>query len=254
MTVHLQLGLALVRSGRYDEAREYLRTAIELSPAVGTWTDAVSARAVLARVELESTDPAAAQRLARQAVALAHRYGLASSATGAYARAMLGSCLARTGEPEKGEKELRLAVPRLRRSGEPIVLAEVLLALGRVERQLGRSRDASIRLREAEALIEEMTDPGVLGVSSRSGRDLPGTSDLSHRELEVLRVLADGLPKRQAADGLFVSYNTLHSHVRSIYRKLDVRSRGEAVAWGRRHGLLDAAEEANHPGDCATGR
>ena len=248
VTVHLQLGLALVRSGRYDEAREYLRTAIELSPAVGTWTDAVSARAVLARVELESTDPAAAQRLARQAVALAHRYGLASSATGAYARAMLGSCLARTGEPEKGEKELRLAVPRLRRSGEPIVLAEVLLALGRVERQLGRSRDASIRLREAEALIEEMTDPGVLGVSSRSGRDLPATSDLSHRELEVLRVLADGLPKRQAADRLFVSYNTLHSHVRSIYRKLDVRSRGEAVAWGRRHGLLDAAEEAESPG------
>ena len=161
---------------------------------------------------------------------------------------MLGSCLARTGEPEKGEKELRLAVPRLRRSGEPIVLAEVLLALGRVERQLGRSRDASIRLREAEALIEEMTDPGVLGVSSRSGRDLPATSDLSHRELEVLRVLADGLPKRQAADRLFVSYNTLHSHVRSIYRKLDVRSRGEAVAWGRRHGLLDAAEEAESPG------
>jgi LuxR family maltose regulon positive regulatory protein len=56
------------------------------------------------------------------------------------------------------------------------------------------------------------------------------------------------MPKREAADRLFVSYNTLHSHVRSIYRKLDVRSRSEAVAWGRREGLLDPEGVAESPG------
>ena len=248
VTVHTQLGLALARSGRYDEARGLLRTAMELSPALGTWMDAVGCRAVLARVELESSDTAAAQRLARQAVALAQQHGLAGTATGAFARATLGSCLARTGETDKGEKELRLALPRLRQFGEPIVIAEALIALGRVQRHLGRHREATANLREAEALIAAMTDPGVLAHAVRTGRDMPVSSELSQRELEVLRVLADGMPKREAADRLFVSYNTLHSHVRSIYRKLDVRSRTEAVAWARRQGLLDRDGVVESPG------
>jgi LuxR family transcriptional regulator, maltose regulon positive regulatory protein len=186
--------------------------------------------------------------VARRAITIAQQHGLTGTATGAYARAMLGACLARTGQPDRAERELRLALPRLREYGEPIAIAETLIALGRVERLLGRSDDASIRMREAETLIEAMDDPGVLGLSGSPGRDLPRTSELSHRELEVLRVLAAGMPKRQAADQLFVSYNTLHSHVRSIYRKLDVRSRSEAVAWARREGLLEREAGAESPG------
>ena len=42
-----------------------------------------------------------------------------------------------------------------------------------------------------------------------------------------------------AADQLFVSYNTVHSHVRSIYRKLDAHTLSEAVGRARELGLLD---------------
>jgi LuxR family maltose regulon positive regulatory protein len=56
---------------------------------------------------------------------------------------------------------------------------------------------------------------------------------LSRRELEVLRVLATGTSKRQAAARLYVSFNTVHTQVRSIYRKLDVHNLAAAVGRGR---------------------
>ena len=59
------------------------------------------------------------------------------------------------------------------------------------------------------------------------------------RELEVLVMLAEGLSKRETADRLFLSFNTVHSHVRAIYRKLDVSSRSDALIRAREAGLIE---------------
>ena len=61
---------------------------------------------------------------------------------------------------------------------------------------------------------------------------------LSSREVTVLRYLCSRLTYREIAAALYVSLNTLKSHVRSVYRKLDVASRSEAVDAGRRLGLI----------------
>ena len=53
---------------------------------------------------------------------------------------------------------------------------------------------------------------------------------LTERERTILRFLSSGLTEREIARELFVSYNTVHSHVKSLYRKLGVSSRAEAVA------------------------
>jgi LuxR family maltose regulon positive regulatory protein len=53
---------------------------------------------------------------------------------------------------------------------------------------------------------------------------------LTERERTILRFLSGGLTEREIARELFVSYNTVHSHVKSLYRKLGVSSRAEAVA------------------------
>jgi LuxR family transcriptional regulator, maltose regulon positive regulatory protein len=67
----------------------------------------------------------------------------------------------------------------------------------------------------------------------------PGPSEpLSERERAVLRLMATILPNSEIAGELFVSVNTVKTHVRSIYRKLDVGSRREAVARAREVGLL----------------
>jgi LuxR family maltose regulon positive regulatory protein len=62
--------------------------------------------------------------------------------------------------------------------------------------------------------------------------------ELSERELEVLRLLPGSLSQREIAAELYVSFNTIRTHTRVIFRKLGVTSRAEAVARARELGLL----------------
>jgi len=61
---------------------------------------------------------------------------------------------------------------------------------------------------------------------------------LSPREIEILALLVQGLNYKTAADGLFISPETVRNHIRNIYKKLQVRSRSEAVAMAIRQGLV----------------
>jgi PAS domain S-box-containing protein len=65
----------------------------------------------------------------------------------------------------------------------------------------------------------------------------PGASR-SRRELEVLRLMADGLSTSAAAERLHVSRATIRNHVQNILTKLDVHSRLEAVAFATKHRLV----------------
>ncbi len=66
----------------------------------------------------------------------------------------------------------------------------------------------------------------------------PGVEDLSDREIAVLRYLPTMMSNREIADELFVSVNTVKTHLKQIYRKLDAHDRREAVTRARRAGLL----------------
>jgi len=66
----------------------------------------------------------------------------------------------------------------------------------------------------------------------------PSTETLSERELEVLRLLNTSLSSTEMADELVVSVNTVRTHIRSIYSKLGVHSRYEAVARARELNLI----------------
>ncbi len=242
VTVHVQLGFALVRAGEYVEAMAPLQVGADLARSRQMWMDAVGADTLLARASLETGDPVRAERLGRQAVALADEHGLTQTPTHAYAMAVLGSILVRRGSPAEGGDLLVMATPGIRSLGEPLSTAEVLLGLAQSRRMLGRNDEAAGLLREADAIIDAARDPGFL-VSLRRQmtpiRVAAPAEALSRREVEVLRVLASGASKRRAADELFVSYNTVHSHVRSIYRKLDVHTLSDAVSEARRRGVLE---------------
>ena len=56
---------------------------------------------------------------------------------------------------------------------------------------------------------------------------------LSEREAEVLQLIAQGHSSREIAEALVITYNTVRTHIRNIYRKLDVHSRLEAVKRGQ---------------------
>ena len=87
----------------------------------------------------------------------------------------------------------------------------------------------------AAGIIERFVcqSPGT-GWVSDAGLDSP----LSASELAVLRLLPSQLTNQEIAAGLFLSVNTIKTHLKSVYHKLGVRSRHEAVARGRRLELL----------------
>jgi DNA-binding NarL/FixJ family response regulator len=62
--------------------------------------------------------------------------------------------------------------------------------------------------------------------------------NLSFREVEILQLLVEGLPKKIIADKLSISYHTVDSHLRKIYEKLKVHSASSAVAKALKENLI----------------
>ena len=62
---------------------------------------------------------------------------------------------------------------------------------------------------------------------------------LTAREVEVLRLLAQGKSNREIAEALFISYNTVERHINHIFAKTGVANRVEAATYAHRHGLAD---------------
>ncbi len=62
--------------------------------------------------------------------------------------------------------------------------------------------------------------------------------ELSTRELDTLKLMAEGLMNQEVADKLFISLNTVKTHVRNIYLKLEVENRSQAIEKARKAGIL----------------
>jgi len=73
---------------------------------------------------------------------------------------------------------------------------------------------------------------------------IPGTdTDLSPREGEVLQLVAQGAPNKKIADSLFISENTVKTHLRNIMEKLHLANRSQAAAYAVQRGLVQYKEQ-----------
>ena len=140
-----------------------------------------------------------------------------------------------------------------RRGAGRVELVAALVTAARMRRygtqQDGLPAEADL-LAEARRLLLLCPAPGPvaaawLAAEDRTARPLrdrsgaePREEPLTDRELAILRLLAGTASQRQLADALFVSPNTLKTHLRSVYRKLGVGSRAEAVVRARDLGLI----------------
>jgi predicted ATPase/DNA-binding CsgD family transcriptional regulator len=93
----------------------------------------------------------------------------------------------------------------------------------------GRALSADEAIAEALALAAAVVAVPVPNPAARHG--------LTPRELQVLRLVADGLSNREIADTLSISERTVENHVLHILTKLDLSSRTTATAYAIRHGL-----------------
>jgi len=78
-----------------------------------------------------------------------------------------------------------------------------------------------------------LPEPAAKQVSSSTS-----PNDLTAREMDVLRLLVQGLTSAQIAERLVIGLVTVNSHVRSIYSKLGVTSRAAATRYALEHNLL----------------
>ena len=188
---------------------------------------------------------------ARRALSTLEVHGVADKPGAGIAHVALGAALARGSELEEAGKLLDRGVANLRARGQPLDIADALLVSAPVRRALEAPAPARAMLEEARELLASCPDPGVLSAQlvevahtlTPAHRRIAGDSDLTERELEVLRYLAEGLSKREIGKVLFLSFNTIHSHTKSIYQKLRVSSRaGCDRACARARSLANRAE------------
>jgi DNA-binding CsgD family transcriptional regulator len=160
-----------------------------------------------------------------------------------------GLVAAAAGDHEGAKRHFEDAVDLFDRSGAPfetararLELARCLLALDRpdtAELQAHNALEsfqglgAAVEVDRATTLLREME------VTTRGrASDAPNLAGLSHREVEVLRLVAQGLSDKEIAAKLVVSRHTVHRHVSSILAKLGLPSRAAAATYAAQHGLL----------------
>ncbi len=82
---------------------------------------------------------------------------------------------------------------------------------------------------------------------SAVGLDWPGRGEgLSDRESEILALITQGMSNADVARLTYLSPNTVKSYIRTIYRKIDVGSRTQAVLWGVEHGFTPDHHRIDH--------
>jgi DNA-binding NarL/FixJ family response regulator len=80
--------------------------------------------------------------------------------------------------------------------------------------------------------------PSASETGARQTGQMAHIEELTERELEVLRLLAQGMPNKEIAAHLVISERTAKFHVSSIMSKLGATNRTEAVALAAQHGLI----------------
>jgi DNA-binding CsgD family transcriptional regulator/tetratricopeptide (TPR) repeat protein len=159
-----------------------------------------------------------------------------------------GLVTARRGDMESARARLEDAVDLFKASGAPYETGRARIELARVLRALGRADAAA---EEAHLAVTELTPLGATLDLARAQAVLDGTSPapaaarpaedtkgLTRREVEVLRLISQGLNNQAIAARLFISEHTVHRHVANTLTKLNVPSRSAAVAQASRLGLL----------------
>jgi ATP/maltotriose-dependent transcriptional regulator MalT len=241
------LSQALFFAGQLDEARRVALEAVERPDAPDVPDGYVGALGLLALLDAEQGRTEGAEAWARQAISFARQNFQADSWTLSLAHLGLALACAGTGRLDEAEREA-LRGERLRRTPQPTVgHAHALLVLAQVRVARSRLARAAGDLKRARRAIAEFRDPGRLPtIAAAIEQDLaahanPRNYELveepSAAELAVLRGLATDLSRREIGARLYISLNTVKTHTRELYRKLDVTSRAEAVARAEALGL-----------------
>jgi DNA-binding CsgD family transcriptional regulator/predicted negative regulator of RcsB-dependent stress response len=232
-----QPGMLLLRlaQGRSAEARSAADAALATATSAGDRWHLLAATSEVCRA---CGDTAAARAAADELDAVARQQ------SGRWLRAIaataVGGVLLAEGAPQDAGAVLRSAWLAWRELHVPYEAARVRILLGEVCASLGDTDGALLEWDAARYTFEEL---GALDDLARvEARLSPGTparpSGLTDRELEVLRLVAQGRTNREIAEALVLSEHTVRRHLQNVFGRLGVSSRAAAVAFALKHDLL----------------
>ena len=237
-------GVGLYFRGEPDEADRWFAESAALAAASAQWLAGEASLAYRSQIAGEQGRLNQQRMLAEMAAEFVQDHGIEKAVIGA-APLALGISLAARGKPGEALPLIERGVAFSRTFGQPIQLANALLSQATVLRTLGEHQRAAETIAETRSILESCPDPGILA-GRLAALDRPpqiryarsADQELTQRELRVLKLLHSDLSERDISRELYVSHNTVHSHVRAIYRKLVVSTRAGALERGRQLGLL----------------
>lgn len=238
-------GQTLYLSGHATAARDVLEQALLEGRAAAPQTKA-NILAHLALIELDHGDTARGESFARRSLAILEERGLGGLGNGV-GHLALGVALGAGGAFVEAESELEEGARLQRGSGPTVWHAHALVLLARARLARGDLDGARETVDAAQEEVESLRDVGIVfsllddtkrRLQAGIRRPVTAGEELSQRELVILRLLGAGLTKPEIARELYIAYNTVKTHTRTIYRKLGASNRDEAVARARELKLI----------------
>jgi predicted ATPase/DNA-binding CsgD family transcriptional regulator/DNA-binding XRE family transcriptional regulator len=238
----LGLGEIRLRQQRYAEAVDFISESLTLSEGINDTRGIAAARATLGAVRLGQHEYDAARTLLAESlearIAIEDKGGIAW-------------CL---------ERLAQLALVDVSSLDPPAMRTARLLGAARALRDSIGAPPDPVDLPTIERLVDDVQDQlseAAFVAAWEAGRALPlddvleyalrmesdvrdlrmPVTQLSPRELDVLKLLVDGRTNQQIAEALFISHHTVARHIASIMRKLGVESRTAAATWATRNGV-----------------
>ncbi len=267
----ISLGTAQTWTYRNEEAERHLQQGVAVAGRIGRPYLELTGLAYLAQIAIFRSYTVAAQR-GRQAIELAQRHGWGGDHAAGVAYLVLAGAAVAQGRLAEAESWLERAGQTLRTEAEPAAGMRLHYARGLLELARGRNEEALSAVQAAERLAGTLVTPHTfapmipatmlpaltrLGQTERAEAALAGLDSrerasaemraavsaeavtvLTPRELDVLKLVAQGLSNADIAQRLVLSDHTVHRHLANILRKLDLSSRAAAAAWGVRTGLV----------------
>jgi LuxR family transcriptional regulator, maltose regulon positive regulatory protein len=241
------LAEAHLMRGDVDAADTVLADAVAAAPSSGSY--AFYALALRASVAMGRGDWDSAERYARESHLRLSRMEAADAASAIVVHAVAARVALHHGDAARGREELvhaQLLRPQVSYA-LPTVVVHALIEVARAYLSTGDPAGAGSAVAEAERVLRRRPDLGVLpkelgDVRRRvreSAHTLVGPSTLTPAELRLLPMLSTHLMFQEIADRLHVSRHTVKAQVVSIYGKLGVSSRGDAVDRAIELGLLE---------------
>jgi LuxR family maltose regulon positive regulatory protein len=234
------LGTDLFLSGAHEDSERWLREGLELAMEQRRWLLAASSMAIASLVAADQGRFEEQVALAGQSVVLAEEHALGRVAFAP--QLAMGACLSSESRFEEALAPLARCI-ELVGDGRSSMHALALIHFASALYASGRRAAAADARGEAAAVIASQDDPGVLPERLQQltrgwSKGRRAGAALTERERMILRMLKGTLSERDIGRELYLSRNTIHSHTMSIFRKLGVSSRADAVRKAERARLI----------------